>query len=212
MGGGKCTQGSGWESGQSGPGSGCWHHRLHRAAWQLLQLPGKEERSSRALSWHSRDCDKAGSDSSSTGWEREPPDHPRLPGGERRAGSRLWVAGSTQAGGGRTFRMLVTVGSALRMSLGLGWMLAFSADFRCGACSLSAILGTHKEGRLAGGGGAALLPPKPPQGSAGGHSEGTGSALSWLTPKAKPQPPPGQGAGQPAAPQPVLPAPREEER
>lgn len=148
----------------------------------------------------------------STGWEREPPDHPRLPGGERRAGSRLWVAGSTQAGGGRTFRMLVTVGSALRMSLGLGWMLAFSADFRCGACSLSAILGTHKEGRLAGGGGAALLPPKPPQGSAGGHSEGTGSALSWLAPKAKPQPPPGQGAGQPAAPQPVLPAPREEER
>lgn len=29
-------------------GSGCWHHRLHRAAWQLLQLPGKEEGSSRA--------------------------------------------------------------------------------------------------------------------------------------------------------------------
>lgn len=55
------------------------------------------------------------------------------------------MVGSTQAGGGRTFRMLVTVGSALRMSLGLGWMLAFSADFRCGACSLSAILGTHKK-------------------------------------------------------------------
>lgn len=76
------------------------------------------------------------------------------------------MVGSTQAGGGRTFRMLVTVGSALRMSLGLGWMLAFSADFRCGACSLSAILGIHKKrGAEQGGGGVAALLPPPPQGS-----------------------------------------------
>lgn len=40
-----------------------------------------------------------------------------------------------------TLRMLVTVGSALRMSPGLGWMLAFSADFKRGACSRSAVLG-----------------------------------------------------------------------
>lgn len=58
-------------------GSGCWHHRLHRAAWQLLQLPGKEEGSSRASEL------RAGTAGTAT----------RL--GAR---SRLWVVGSTQEG------------------------------------------------------------------------------------------------------------------
>lgn len=40
----------------------------------------------------------------------------------------------------------MTVGSALRMSPGFGWMLAFSADFRDGEFSLSAALGDPKEG------------------------------------------------------------------
>lgn len=42
----------------------------------------------------------------------------------------------------------MTVGSALRMSPGFGWMLAFSADFKCGACSLSASLGDIQEGPM----------------------------------------------------------------
>lgn len=51
-----------------------------------------------------------------------------------------------------TLRILVTVGSALRMRPGLGWMLAFSAVFNLGANSLSSVLnqickGKGREGR-----------------------------------------------------------------
>lgn len=45
-----------------------------------------------------------------------------------------------QGKGTLTLRMFVTVGSARRISPGLGWMLAFSPDFSCGACSRSAAL------------------------------------------------------------------------
>lgn len=45
-----------------------------------------------------------------------------------------------------TFRILVTVGSALRMRPGLGWILAFSAVFSLGANSLSSALS-----KIAGG-------------------------------------------------------------
>ena len=51
-----------------------------------------------------------------------------------------------------TLRILVTVGSALRMRPGFGWMLAFSAVFNLGANSLSSVLnqickGKGREGR-----------------------------------------------------------------
>lgn len=53
----------------------------------------------------------------------------------------------------------MTVGSALRMRPGLGWMLAFSAVFCLGANSLSSVLnqmckgsGTGREGEGEGGG------------------------------------------------------------
>lgn len=74
---------------------------------------------------------------------------------------------------GLTFRMLVTVGSALRMRPGLGWMLAFSADFRCGACSLSASLRAQRKG----------------QGAGPAHTAPLNSTTS--TPKGRPPPPQG---------------------
>lgn len=49
--------------------------------------------------------------------------------------------------GALTLRILVTVGSALRMRPGLGWMLAFSAVFSFGANSLSSVLNQVCRGR-----------------------------------------------------------------
>lgn len=47
----------------------------------------------------------------------------------------------------------MTVGSALRMRPGFGWMLAFSAVFSLGANSLSSVLNQMCKGRGTGKGG-----------------------------------------------------------
>lgn len=53
---------------------------------------------------------------------------------------------------GPTLRIFVTVGSALRMRPGFGWMLAFSAVFSLGANSLSSVLNQICKGRGVGRG------------------------------------------------------------